>query len=183
MSRERSLVYNRAFPKNPGRCRNCGNTIPAGSGRWSSCSQPCADFIQFCVFTSHQRHLVAKRDRGVCAICGTDTRKVERILRWLRKRAGSYPYGVSTVFAAEVWRWATKILTDGDGTGWDMDHIKPVSEGGGVDKNKTVAQMMLNLRTLCKGCHKQETRLLHIRLSGKLNRVKVPTRVRVPENA
>ena len=43
---------------------------------------------------------------------------------------------------------------------WEVDHIKPVSEGGGLCG-------LDNLRTLCTPCHDAETRRLRMRLAGK----------------
>jgi 5-methylcytosine-specific restriction endonuclease McrA len=50
---------------------------------------------------------------------------------------------------------------------WEMDHIIPISEGGILAPGMTIAQAMANLRTLCRACHKSETRKLAKRLAEK----------------
>jgi hypothetical protein len=35
----------------------------------------------------------------------------------------------------------------------EIDHIVPVSEGGGVRPDMSVAEVLANLRTLCHECH------------------------------
>jgi 5-methylcytosine-specific restriction protein A len=65
--------------------------------------------------------LVILRDKGMCALCGINTKTI-RTNRW-----NDSPY--------------------------DIDHIVPVSEGGGCCG-------LSNLRTLCKPCHKGETKKL-----------------------
>ena len=46
---------------------------------------------------------------------------------------------------------------------WEIDHIVPVCEGGGVRPDMTVDDVLANLRTLCTGCHRAETRALAAR--------------------
>ncbi|HJX65922.1 MAG TPA: HNH endonuclease, partial [Polyangia bacterium] len=43
---------------------------------------------------------------------------------------------------------------------WEADHIVPVVEGGGASRE---ADPLANLRTLCRHCHKAETRALAAR--------------------
>jgi 5-methylcytosine-specific restriction endonuclease McrA len=43
---------------------------------------------------------------------------------------------------------------------WEADHIVPVVEGGGASRD---ADPLVNLRTLCRHCHKAETRVLAAR--------------------
>lgn len=50
---------------------------------------------------------------------------------------------------------------------WEMDHIIPVCEGGGLKPGMTIEEAMANLRTLCVKCHKTETGKLRRRLAGK----------------
>jgi len=97
---------------------------------------------------SSQRWHVEQRDKGVCAKCGWDLGKLERAIRlrwWLRryllKRFGLYGH--------------TAL--------WEMDHIVPVSEGGGVAPDMSYEEVMANLRTLCVPCHKAETAALAAR--------------------
>jgi 5-methylcytosine-specific restriction endonuclease McrA len=55
---------------------------------------------------------------------------------------------------------------------WDVDHILPVSEGGGPDDYPRDKDYLENLRTLCVPCHKKETRALRARLKEKKNEQK-----------
>ena len=55
--------------------------------------------------------------------------------------------------------WAYRAVRGRRRTLWDMDHVKPVVEGGG--------QCGLdNLRTLCISCHLDETKKLRKRMAG-----------------
>ncbi len=98
------------------------------------------------------RDRVFARDRGVCALCGTDTVQAFRALR--RSRGGR------RTEALELWGLrsvqARRSL-------WDADHILPVAEGGGQCD-------LGNLRTLCLPCHREVTADLRRRLAGRLAR-------------
>ena len=84
------------------------------------------------------REQVLERDRGICAICGIDTRAAYGVLRRAR--------GTHRLKLLE--RWGLKKLTRK--TLWDADHILPVVEGGGECD-------LQNLRTLCLLCHRRQT--------------------------
>jgi len=99
---------------------------------------------------SYARQQVFERDRGVCAICGTKTIDVLSRINILRNR------GMDNTIMAEMLEMPIGKLHDG--ILWEMDHILPVSEGGGnCDLD--------NLRTLCVWCHREETKDLKRRLS------------------
>ena len=78
-------------------CKVCANPCP--KRRKSYCSDECWARNT----PSMMRHRVWKRDNGICALCGLDTKTVQC--------AGKY-YGVKHR--------------------WEADHIVPVSEGGGL---------------------------------------------------
>src|SRR6185369_6423015 len=104
--------------------------------RHSWCSRACVEEHRSLHDWQYIRRQVEKRDRGVCASCGCDTKKVERIL-W---HSDGLPEGRKMLFG-----------TDRGGRGfWEADHIKQVAEGG--------TNELANLRTLCVGCHAAETR-------------------------
>lgn len=87
------------------------------------------------------------RDRGVCACCGVDCRRLELFRRNARRlRAGRN---------AERWRaaWLNMVfrydipshLANSQTTLWHADHLIPIS-GGGSDSPE-------NIQTLCWRCH------------------------------
>lgn len=144
--------------KTGGRCRVCGK--PARKGRRTTCSAECADRLLVLCHVSVQVWRVEKRDRGVCALCGWDTGTLRRIVekRWQHGKAdrwGYRPWG--PVVDRDTRVWLRGIVGD-----WstEVDHIVPVCRGGGVRPDMTVEDVLANLRTLCAGCHKQETRRL-----------------------
>ena len=77
---------------------------------------------------------VWKRDRGICAECGEDTKRVQQELAFA-ERAGK---GAS--FRKE------NGIPKHRKTLWDADHIIPVERGGG-------SCGLENIRTLCLSCH------------------------------
>ncbi len=95
------------------------------------------------------RDQVFLRDRGLCALCGTDTVAEFVGLKQSRGRARAQ--------ALEVWG-LTSVRSRR--SLWDADHILAVAEGGG--------QCTLdNLRTLCLPCHREVTADLRRRLRTK----------------
>ncbi len=150
-----------AMPARPnGHCRNCGQPVP--KGRRTRCSTECAEALDLMYSPAIQRHAVWKRDRGVCAICGYDCDKLERIMQHARNAT----YDLNGPF--EMWRGTQNELGFGSGLHlWEMDHIVPVVEGGGVEVGMTAAEILANLRTLCIPCHHDETRKLAGRRAAK----------------
>jgi 5-methylcytosine-specific restriction endonuclease McrA len=124
-------------------CRECGSEIPRGARRRRFCSERCSTTFMVRSSPTWAREAVERRDRGVCAVCGSDAEKLRRIIRH-----------VSHTYRREIAR-----LLGVNGIGlfagdyWQADHITPVCLGGG-------ACDLENLRTLCTECHKSETRRL-----------------------
>ena len=130
-------------------CRWCHQEISEPRRRtW--CSQVCVD--QYAA-AANPRELVAKRDQGVCAICGADTRKLDRVLRHAARSLGRDDGRVWRV-QRDLVRWAGFVP---ERSLWDADHIVPVVEGGTMTLD--------NLRTLCVPCHRSETAALRKRLA------------------
>lgn len=167
------------FAGQKGRCAWCGTSdLPKGRRSW--CSQACVDEYLLRASSGGMRAAVYKRDRGVCAICGCDATReyrkwkaarleVQRLTSWLLRQIVDFwgrpnPLMENPPSHAEVRRFRNDLLkryapgnwTPGRSTGWDADHITPVSEGGGECA-------LDNLRTLCQPCHKRENKELAAR--------------------
>jgi 5-methylcytosine-specific restriction endonuclease McrA len=92
------------------------------------------------------REQVFLRDRGLCALCATDTLAEYATLKRSRgadRRQRLELWGLLSVHARRSL--------------WDADHILPVAEGGGECD-------LSNLRTLCLPCHREVTADLRKRL-------------------
>ncbi len=129
-------------------CRYCHQPVP--KGRLTMCSKECAHEWMLRRDPGYVREQVYKRDRGVCAICGVDTREVARAIEELRRTAcSSDPH--SMYRADSAWhKWYDELGIAGRSSLWDADHIIPVVEGGG-------GCGLENYRTLCCWCHRRET--------------------------
>jgi 5-methylcytosine-specific restriction endonuclease McrA len=129
-------------------CRWCwGQLAPR---RRTFCSARCVDEFRAETDWNYVRRAVYKRDRGVCALCGCDTSKLYRVLRWAHhwEWANNMP---------GVGGWSRAIRSQIHGTkrpgaegGYEVDHILPRELGG--------TNELANLRTLCVGCHADVTR-------------------------
>ena len=135
MSR-RYIKAREAFPLRKGECRVC--LKPMGKRSLSSCSDACRREVEFFWRIDSQRAAVYRRDKGVCQQCGLDTEKLKRVMRWTNF-CGHYAYFKHVL---------------GLSANWEMDHIIPVSRGGGLKVGMRMAEAMANLRTLCVPCHK-----------------------------
>jgi 5-methylcytosine-specific restriction enzyme A len=123
-------------------CRWCGVEVP--KGRYTFCSEWCVHEWRLRTDPGYLRDQVWARDRGVCALCGTDTSAAYADLKRSR--------GANRVRLLARWglrRVSRRSL-------WDADHILPVIEGGGECD-------LSNLRTLCLICHKRQTEALRKR--------------------
>jgi len=86
-------------------CRVCGKEPPGR--RKTFCSEQCVHEWKMETRTSYRRRLVYRRDRGVCACCGLDTKTVS-----LRRARAEWELPLSR----------TSL--------WDMDHIMPLKLHG-----------------------------------------------------
>lgn len=78
------------------------------------------------------RRRVRKRDRGICAACGLDTRVVKKAHR-----------GRGSARALRALGYVPRRSL------WELDHVVPLIDGGGHE--------LANLQTLCTPCHKRKT--------------------------
>lgn len=142
-----------------GFCRGCGE--PVGKGRRTWCSQACVDAALIKLNPGVARFRVLQRDSGVCASCGFDALKVERIINRLRdglyQRTGGPSVNASATIDAIVLLFRAAGIPGASWSYhhhlWEADHIVPVVEGGGGCE-------LENYRTLCLPCHRRETRAL-----------------------
>ncbi len=127
-------------------CRWCnGPVIPP---KRTMCSPECVHEILIRTNTNYLRTCVYKRDKGICKLCGIDTKNIAKeaiLLDGSNREEYLKEYSIST--KRKIW-----IKKHGGGL-WDADHIIPVVKGGGLCG-------LDNLRTLCIKCHKNETKIL-----------------------
>jgi 5-methylcytosine-specific restriction endonuclease McrA len=121
-------------------CRRCSVEIPRGSGRRTFCSEECVVEWKIRTQPEFAAERVRARDKGVCVVCTRDCealhRKV-RVTKWARRKRRMAELGLPEYLLRRR-RY------------WEVDHIKPVVEGGG-------SCGLENLRTLCWECHKLAT--------------------------
>lgn len=132
-------------------CRWCGVALSGRRTAW--CSQAHTDEYLIRRSPGIARVHVGRRDRGVCALCGRDTRALERF--WGKRFTYFYHHDNRDLHRRlhRAWRRMKRasLGVEYRRTGyWDMDHIVPVVEGGG-------GCGLDNLRTLCIPCHRDET--------------------------
>ncbi len=127
-------------------CRWCQLEILAARRR-TFCSDYCVHQWRLRSDPGYLRDQVFERDRGVCALCQTDTMAALRCLKRSRGKA----------LAEELALWGLRSVGARRSL-WDADHILPVAEGGGECD-------LENLRTLCLPCHREVTADLRRRLA------------------
>ena len=125
------------------KCRWCQEGVKPP--RRTLCSEECAHQIKLRSSGSYLRYCVYKRDRGVCALCQTDTKLISK------KALGLYGQQKIDYLQSHNISAKRKIKKRKNGGGlWDADHILMVKDGGGVCG-------LDNIRTLCIACHKKVT--------------------------
>ncbi len=159
-----------------GKCRQCGDTLTGR--RTAYCSDACSLEFSIPRVWSVAVGQVWRRDKGICALCGRDPAPIKATLRGFKARIQDCKtYEERRIIEAERQEFITHLNREGfhlsahswgvmDGELWQVDHILPVVEGGG-------GCGLSNLRTLCTGCHKKETKALAARRANA-NRKSVP---------
>lgn len=128
-------------------CRWCQMEILARRRR-TFCSDFCVHQWRLRSDPGYLRDQVFARDRGICALCASDTVQIFAALKRARgsaREAGLRVYGLRTIRSRRSL--------------WDADHVLPVAEGGGQCD-------LDNLRTLCLLCHREVTAELRLRLKA-----------------
>lgn len=129
-------------------CRWCQLEILAPRRR-TFCSAFCVHEWRLRSDPGYLREAVFTRDRGVCALCETDT-----VAAWIALKRSR-----GVVRAELLSMWGLRGLSSRQSL-WDADHIQPVAEGGGQCD-------LGNLRTLCLPCHREVTADLQRRLRAR----------------
>ncbi len=71
----RCISVNKAYPRIPGKCRRCGKELTGRRTAW--CSNACTvDALIRCNHTK-ATYYIRVRDKGICSICGTDTKSTK----------------------------------------------------------------------------------------------------------
>lgn len=125
-------------------CRWCGNGVDPP--RRTFCSADCVHEHRCRTSPAYLRSQLFAKEHGVCALCGFDTRSINRMYWQLRDEGRRQE--------ADAWLQENGVPLSrkvGRRYGvWDMDHIVPVFGGGGCCG-------LENVRTLCLPCHKAQT--------------------------
>ncbi len=131
-------------------CRWCmGKVSPP---RRTFCSAECVHEYTLRTNWTYCKRFVAKRDKYICQICRINCKELKKVLSAMPKRTA----------AAEADRMGISQHRLQGARLYDIDHITPVSEGGGLCGPE-------NLRLLCIPCHLKETNKLRKRLKkGKV---------------
>ncbi len=138
-------VAGRTGPSGRKLCLGCEAEIGPRRRVW--CGDACSNAYWAAATWRGLRAHVAKRDRGVCALCAADCRA-------LRRAYLALPKDERAAFA-ESWNVPSRRRRK---TWWDADHVVALAEGGRND--------LANLRTLCLPCHRAQTRALAARLTN-----------------
>ena len=138
-------------------CRFCKKEVQPP--RKTFCSDECIHQWKLRSNVSYLREHVYKRDRGICAKCGVDTRMQKIRIEDVLCMAGHDTK--NPTFLALIKEWNLTVH-ESQKSLWQADHIVAVSEGGGETG-------LDNIRTLCTKCHKEQT-------AGQARRRLAPTR-------
>lgn len=145
MSLRRDYHINELFPPRTSPaglplCRYCGNALPRGRRAW--CTRKCQEEAYIRCYPSDAATVVARRDGGVCADCGADTRRIRRRIQRSRERFGE------RVYQALLDRYEARGYPSSTARRWwEVHHRIAVADGGGTCG-------LENLLTLCVPCHK-----------------------------
>lgn len=136
-----------------GFCTWCGVAVKKPRRKW--CSDACVESFREHCDPVYQRSKVGRRDKGICSHCGCDASLIERIMRWSWRDRYLWHYRSPNNQPAAV-EFYVSIGFNSGGHTWEVEHVKPVIEGGG-------GVGLDGLITLCIPCHKESSRALAAR--------------------
>jgi 5-methylcytosine-specific restriction endonuclease McrA len=152
----------RKLGRQKGQCTWCGGGLPPRRIKW--CGDECLNEYDRRYDPNTIRRVVFARDRGVCRHCGVNTVEAKALLRDFR-------FAVMDIGRRARHKWARRqpcrcgqcvmVRLFADRCHWEADHETPVAEGGGGCPAPD------GYRTLCRHCHKAETRNLAGRLAAR----------------
>lgn len=165
-------------------CRYCDTPLTGKQTKWcsKSCSLKAFDETMFARGSSkHVRERVFARDNGICANCGVDCEKIQRISDAAWRALLDYEDDAFNKTGWNRYVWCIGNIHGWGGDSamsihdkqyfkacrkivghtplnyglscWQADHILEVVNGG--------THTMENLQTLCNSCHKAKTKTLY----------------------
>lgn len=134
--------YRKRHRREKGQCTWCGKAVAAPRRLW--CSDICVEAFREAFDLSFFRHRVHLRDRGVCSLCGCDTKRLQRLVRLVREQEcwASFQYLRDHYHSLGFHDLCSRSQ-------WEADHIVERVRGG--------ANTLENAQTLCLPCHKAKT--------------------------
>lgn len=126
-------------------CRFCKTEVP--KGKRTFCSDECVHEWKLRSDPGYLRVHVFRRDLGICAKCGVDTRMTAIVLQDALRAAG---YAASDPRYRALLNEHNLTAKEAEKSLWQADHIIPVAEGGGECG-------LENIQTICTKCHKLKT--------------------------
>jgi 5-methylcytosine-specific restriction endonuclease McrA len=145
-SAEKAIKKGSEIPAPVGpRCENCQKVIKDEDAPPRFCCMDCKTVFEGEVSQAALRKLVFKRDKGVCAICGADTKEIQAVLESYEgapKEYSAFVHGLMVQGYDRDRIVKKKSL-------WEADHVSPRVKGGPTT--------LKNARTLCAPCHYRET--------------------------
>lgn len=149
--RYRRSIAMRDVPAQPkGRCKWCGGEVKPPRRSW--CSEACNQEFMIRFSAQSAAYHVFRRDGHICAACGIDCAWLERERNLIKKTIGWHTYIYSETSRAQWGAYGKSAHLA------EIDHIVPVSEGGGCCG-------LVNYRVLCVRCHAAESGALRRRLN------------------
>ncbi|XP_014704993.1 DNA annealing helicase and endonuclease ZRANB3 isoform X1 [Equus asinus] len=136
------------------RCQQptCQTRQECKANAWDSrfCSLRCQEEFWIRSHNSYLRAEVFEIEHGVCQLCNLNAQELFLRLRDAPKGQRKNLLDTTWTSKLPLEQLNEMIRNPGEGHFWQVDHIKPVSSGGG--------QCSLdNLQTLCTICHKERT--------------------------
>ncbi|XP_052056444.1 DNA annealing helicase and endonuclease ZRANB3 isoform X2 [Apodemus sylvaticus] len=134
------------------RCQHptCQPEQGAKASAWDSrfCSLKCQEDFWIRSNNSYLRAQVFAAEHGVCQLCGVNAQELFLRMRDAPKSQRKNLLGSTWTAKLPLEQLNEMLRNPGEGHFWQVDHIRPVYEGGGQCS-------LENLQTLCTVCHKE----------------------------